>query len=131
MIKRARVWGCPVWVLDPKLADGKSLPKWTKKSHLGMYLGTSAYHSTNVGKILNLRTGSITPQYHVVYDETFTSVQGKITDDLFDEKIWTRLITLGGLDQTLDPEDIRGDKVPFQEFYDDFVVDDIYMLFYI
>ena len=32
--------------------------------------------------------------------------------------------TLGGLDQTLDPEDIRGDKVPFQEFYDDFVVDE-------
>jgi hypothetical protein len=31
-ILRARVWGCPFYVLDPKLQDGKKLPKWTKRS---------------------------------------------------------------------------------------------------
>ena len=24
----SHVWGCPVYVLDPKLQDGKKLPKW-------------------------------------------------------------------------------------------------------
>ena len=84
VIQRARVWGCPTWVLDPRLADGKSVPKWTKRSRLGVYLGCSAHHSTTVGRILNMTTGSISPQYHVVYDELFTTVQGKITDGLFD-----------------------------------------------
>jgi hypothetical protein len=38
VIQRARVWGCPVYVLDPKLQDGKKLPKWSKRSHLGMFV---------------------------------------------------------------------------------------------
>ena len=31
-ILNSRVWGSPVYVLDPKLQDGKKLPKWKKKS---------------------------------------------------------------------------------------------------
>ena len=33
VILGARAWGCPVFVLDPKLQDAKKLPKWTKKSY--------------------------------------------------------------------------------------------------
>ena len=29
-IVRSRVWGCPAFVLDPRLQDNKKLPKWTK-----------------------------------------------------------------------------------------------------
>ncbi len=25
---RSYVWGCPIYVLDPALADGKKIPKW-------------------------------------------------------------------------------------------------------
>ena len=32
---RAHVWGCPVYVLDPALQDGKKIPKWNKRSRLG------------------------------------------------------------------------------------------------
>jgi hypothetical protein len=35
-ILQARVWGCPVYVLDPKLQDDKKLPKWTKRTQLGI-----------------------------------------------------------------------------------------------
>ena len=116
-----RVWGCPAWVLDPRLQDGKKIPKWRKKSRLGMYLGISPEHSNTVGRILNLRTGYASPQYHVVYDELFTTVQATLVDELFDPDAWKNLIALGGLEQLLDPIDARGDTVPFQDFFDDFV----------
>jgi hypothetical protein len=73
-IQRARVWGCPVYVLDPKLQDGHKIPKWDPRSRRGMFVGVSHAHSSNVGRILNLRTGNISPQYHVVYDYLFTTV---------------------------------------------------------
>jgi hypothetical protein len=66
-ILRSRVWGCPAYVLDPKLQDGKKFPKWSKRSRCGVYLGVSPEHHTTVGRILNAETGSISPQYHVVY----------------------------------------------------------------
>ena len=31
-IRRARVWGCPTYVLKPKLQDGHKLPKWSQRS---------------------------------------------------------------------------------------------------
>jgi len=30
-LQRSHVWGCPVYVLDPKLQDGKKLPKWNPR----------------------------------------------------------------------------------------------------
>jgi hypothetical protein len=121
VLQQACVWGCPVYVLDPKLQDGKKLPKWTKKSHLGMYLGASTAHSSMVGCILNLQMGYISLQYHVVYDELFTSVQGDLIDQVFDATHWNELIVFGGEEQLVDTTDDSGDHVPFEELYDDFV----------
>jgi hypothetical protein len=73
-LRRARVFGCPSFVLDPKLQDGKKLPKWKPRSRQGQFLGFSADHSTSVSLILNIQTGSISPQFHVVFDEKFTTV---------------------------------------------------------
>jgi len=28
LLHNTRVWGCPVYVLDPKLQDGHKIPKW-------------------------------------------------------------------------------------------------------
>jgi hypothetical protein len=38
-LQRTHVFGCPVYVLDPKLQDGKKLPKWNKRSRQGVFLG--------------------------------------------------------------------------------------------
>jgi hypothetical protein len=70
-LKRTRVFGCPVYVLHPTLQDARKLPKWQKKSWRGVFLGFSPNHSSNVILVLNPETGSITPQYHVVFDEKF------------------------------------------------------------
>ena len=65
---------CPCYVLDPKLHDGHKIPKWNPRARRGQYLGVSPSHSTLVGRILNVNSGYVSPQYHVVYDDLFTSV---------------------------------------------------------
>jgi hypothetical protein len=84
---RAHVFGCPVYVLDPALADGHSIPKWDYRAHMGMFVGFSPEHSSLVPFVLNLCTGSITPQYHVVFDDKFEMVPSKnISDKHIDDK---------------------------------------------
>jgi len=71
----ARAWGCPTFVLEPKLREaGGKLPKWQPKTRRGQFLGFSKCHSSTVGLICNLKTGSITPQFHCVYDSEFETV---------------------------------------------------------
>ena len=36
---RARVWGCPVFVLHHKLQDGQKIPKFNRRSCMGQFLG--------------------------------------------------------------------------------------------
>jgi hypothetical protein len=70
-LERCHVWGSPVFVLDPALQDAKKIPKWNPISILGMYPGNSPVHSSTVTRVLNLRTGYITAQYHTVHDDLF------------------------------------------------------------
>ena len=53
-------------------------------------MGFSRRHSTLVGLMLNMRTKSISPQYHVVYDDAFTST---VSNQEEIPEIWKRLIT--------------------------------------
>ena len=76
IIRNEMIWGCPAYVLDPKLQDGKKLPKWDPHTKQGQYLGKSLAHVSSVGLIRNLRTGCISPQFHVVYDNLFQTVMG-------------------------------------------------------
>jgi hypothetical protein len=69
-----QVFGCPAYVLDPKLQDGKKLPKWVPRTRRGQYLGISTRHSSTIGRIRNIVTGNVSPQFHVVYDPFFTTV---------------------------------------------------------
>ena len=53
-------------------------------------MGFSKMHSTQVGLVINLLTGSISPQYHVVFDDMFSTVM--IITDAYPES-WIRLVT--------------------------------------
>ena len=101
------MWGCPVYVLDPKLQDQKKLPKWRPRSRLGVYLGCSPSHHNTVGRILNPRTGYVSPQFHVVYDEKFETVFGKLTDRAFDQAFWEKLLLTGAVEQRLTEYDLE------------------------
>ena len=66
---------CPVFTLDKDLQSGMgAIPKWNPRSNAGIYLGHSPKHASNVALVLNLTTGLVSPQYHVVFDDTFSTV---------------------------------------------------------
>ena len=96
---RARVWGSPAWALDPALQDRRCLPRWSKRSALGMHLGVSPTHSTTVGHILNLCAGKIAPQCHVAHDKLLATAQGRLQCDALDPATWNELLQLGGREQ--------------------------------
>jgi hypothetical protein len=80
-ILRSHVWGCLVYVLKPKLQNGQKLPKWNCWSRLGQFLGYLDKHFSLVANVRHLKTGFISPQYHVVFDDLFESVFSSGPDD--------------------------------------------------
>ena len=70
-LRSEKTWGCPAYVLDPKLQDGKKLPKWSPRTRRGQYLGKSPDHASLVGMIRNLNTGYILSQFHGIYNSKF------------------------------------------------------------
>ena len=106
-----RIWGVPSWVLDPQLQDGHRLPKFSRRSHCGMYLGSSPVHSDTIGRILNLKTGHVSPQFHVVYDEKFATAVGHRNAEPPSDKVWNDLLDFGGHSDFLDSNDLLNPTV--------------------
>ena len=91
-LQNAKVWGCPVYVLDPTLQDGKKLPRWQPRSRLGQFLGRSKSHASSVGLIKNIATGKVTSQFHVVYDDHFSTLPVNKRTEIADlPKEWENL----------------------------------------
>ena len=67
---------CPVYVLDSKLHNAGSIgpPKWEPRSRIGVYLGHSPFHAGSVALVFNPATGHVSPQFHVVFDNDFSTV---------------------------------------------------------
>ena len=74
------VWGCPVYVLDKSLQDGNKIPRWKPRSSRSVYVGISDSHASTVPLVLNISTGAITPQFHVVFDDWFATVPSESED---------------------------------------------------
>ena len=86
------VFGCPTYVLSKRIADGKTQPKFQPRSERHVYLGFSKFHASTVPLVLNPRTGSITPQYHCVFDDWFATIATDIKDvPTFMEQNWQTL----------------------------------------
>ena len=62
-------FGCPTYVLDNALQSGQGSPKWKRCSRLGVYLRPSPSHARSVALVLNPRTGHVSPQFHVKFDD--------------------------------------------------------------
>ncbi|MHA7927723.1 MAG: hypothetical protein ACX936_21195, partial [Marinobacter sp.] len=129
-IERLHVWGCPTYVLDAELANGKKIPKWAPRSRRGLYLGYSPDHSSTVSRVLNLRTGHVSPQYHIVCDDHFSTVPvqegGQLIDpDSFNPDVWARLIETG-YELHLDVVELRDDdgNLHLPPLNDDWLTDD-------
>ncbi len=97
--------GCPIYVLDPGLQDGHNIPKSEPCACLGLFIGFFSLHLSLVPLVLNILTGKISPQYHVVFDDRFKTVPslplGKSV-----QKQWNWIFTLPWecyLDVDVDP----------------------------
>ena len=75
-VRHSHTFGSPVYVLDSALqVYGKGVPKWDQRANIGIYLGISPRHSRKVALVLNLKTGHVLPQFHVVFDDFFETLR--------------------------------------------------------
>ena len=72
-LQQQHTWGCPVYVLE-NLPQTKMISKWEPRSRLGVYLEHSPHHSGSVALVLNPKTLYVSPQFHVIYDDNFTTI---------------------------------------------------------
>ena len=64
-LKPHHAFSCPIYLLDNHLKAQQSLPKWQSRAWLGVDLGPSPSHVRSISLVLNLRTGHVSPQFHV------------------------------------------------------------------
>ena len=77
------VFGCPMHVLQKEIADGKKMPRWKNRLTRGVCVGASDKHSGDAPLVLNPRTGKISPQCNVMFDDWFSTVtieEGNLPD---------------------------------------------------
>ena len=89
-LKDVHTWGYPCYILDSKLQTHKMMNKWEPRSRLGIYLGHSPCHAGSVALVLNPRTLHVSPQFHVVFDDDFTTVPYLSSHDM--PPNWTNLL---------------------------------------
>ena len=66
------------------------VPKWEPHAHMDLYIGHSLSHATNIALILNPCTGNVSPQFHVVFDDDFTTVPNLCSSQV--QPFWEDLI---------------------------------------
>jgi len=102
------VWGCPTYVLDPRLADGKKIPKFEPRSNRAVFMGFSPMHSSSSPLTLDLNSGAIRPHYHCIFDDWFATVSSQ-TDNTkpvdFDSEPWSELLMHNRYFYPLDDDD--------------------------
>ncbi len=88
------VWGCPVFVLEAKLQNDQKLPKWNQQAQMGQFVGFSDKYSSLVANVRHLSTNFISPQFHVVFDDLFETVNRIGVDEPVIESICQDLFQL-------------------------------------
>ncbi|KAI2509498.1 hypothetical protein MHU86_4875 [Fragilaria crotonensis] len=92
-----------------------------QSSH-GIYLGISMQHARSVALVLNLKTGHVSPQFHVTFDPKFETVRQSL-GNLSPPSEWQKLCgfkasspsRLQGIKQSAQAQGLQRD-VPFMEF---------------
>ena len=91
LVENKHTFGCPVYVLKNDLQTaGSQIPKWDPRARLGIYLDHSPCHAGSIALVMNPRTLHVSPQFHVVYDDDFTTVPSMRSGDIPDN--WTDLV---------------------------------------
>ncbi len=96
-LKDFHPFGCPVFVLEASLQNGHKVPKWKPRSRMAIYLGNSPDHATSVPLVMNTSTGLVSPQYHLVFDDSFTTTKSLETNNIPTNwpELFNRIFSLG------------------------------------
>ena len=78
-VKQFPNFGFHCFICDHKLCQKKLIPKWTPKSRHAVYHGISPQHAGSVALVLNFKTGYISPKFHIIFDDDFTTITASIT----------------------------------------------------
>jgi hypothetical protein len=62
------------WTVDSTTLVQLDRQNGKPRSNIRVYLGHSPFHAGSVALVYNPYTGHISPQYHVVFDDDFTTV---------------------------------------------------------
>ena len=77
------------------------MPKFIPRSGRAQYLVDSTLYYSTVGLVINLKTGNISPQLHLVFDDYFETLNaGEYQEPL----VWSELITFQSLNSAYDDE---------------------------
>jgi hypothetical protein len=68
-------FGCPAYALDERIQGGMKGEKWGLGARIAIYVGPSIMHARSIGNLLSLTTGLVSPQFHVRYDDTFSTLR--------------------------------------------------------
>ena len=79
-LKDIHMCGCTVYILDPRLQQGRKIQKRQPQSCHRILFRFSKNHSSDVLLIFKLYTGHIFPKFHVIFDDSF-----RILISLFNE----------------------------------------------
>lgn len=61
--------------MDNQLQQKKSFQKWKERAHIGIYLGQSPQHNQSIALVLSRETGLVSPQFHIICDNNFTTTK--------------------------------------------------------
>jgi hypothetical protein len=123
-LARLHTFGCPVYVLHPHLQDGQKVPKWQPRARRGQFLGYSIEKSSSIGLILNTNTGNISPQYHVVNNDYFTTVPSVDLTNTFDAASWQAILQTGVERYLSDDIDRFGKPLPLPSLHDKWITEE-------
>jgi hypothetical protein len=90
-VRHHHTFGCPVYVTERSLQQGKSLSVWMSRAQVGINLGISPTHARSVALVLSLKTGQVSPQFGVKHDDLFETAQTNLGGFRLPKSHWQEL----------------------------------------
>jgi hypothetical protein len=93
------------------IQSGKKAKKWEVRARVAIYLGPSPQHARTVGLVLSPTTGLVSPQFHVKYDDTFSTLR----NNSMPKSMWQQLAGFAP-DQTSKIRALEKSSIPTSEY---------------
>ena len=75
-LSQFNTFGCPIYIMDARLQSvgGGGPSNWDPRARIGIYLGHPPSHAGSVALVMNPKTGLVSSQFHLVFDDNIETV---------------------------------------------------------